>query len=82
MESSNPLSRSITLKVSDVVRLEDTNWRRVLVRDTERGELNERSKKFRQIFLITHIEKAKSYIRYVLTVTGDEEGASWMRTEE
>jgi SRSO17 transposase len=35
------LSADKPLKVSDVARLEDTNWRRVRVRDTERGELND-----------------------------------------
>nr|QNT35781.1 hypothetical protein MCFLDGBP_00030 [uncultured Methanosarcinales archaeon] len=38
---SRVLSADKSLKVSDVARLEDTNWRRVLVRDTERGELND-----------------------------------------
>ncbi|MBL7118040.1 MAG: SMC family ATPase [Candidatus Syntrophoarchaeum sp.] len=41
--------------------------------------LNELSKKFRQIFLITHIEEVKDYMEYVLRVTEDEEGASWVR---
>ncbi len=35
------LSPDKPLKVSDVARQEDTNWRRVRVRDTERGELND-----------------------------------------
>jgi exonuclease SbcC len=38
--------------------------------------LNELSKKFRQIFLITHIEDMKDYLEYVLRVTEDEEGVS------
>jgi len=38
--------------------------------------LNELSKKFRQIFLITHIEEVKDYMEYVLRVTEDEEGVS------
>jgi len=38
---SRVLSSDKTLEVSEVARLEDTNWRRVRVRDTERGELNE-----------------------------------------
>ena len=38
---SRVLSPDKPLKVSDVARLEGTNWRRVLVRDTERGELND-----------------------------------------
>jgi len=41
--------------------------------------LNELSKKFRQIFLITHIEDVKDYMEYVLRVTEDEEGVSWVR---
>ncbi|MCW3128952.1 MAG: SMC family ATPase [Methanophagales archaeon] len=41
--------------------------------------LNELSKKFRQIFLITHIEEVKDYMEYVLRVTEDEEGVSWVR---
>jgi exonuclease SbcC len=40
--------------------------------------LNELSKKFRQIFLITHIEEVKDYMEYVLRVTEDEEGVSWV----
>ena len=43
--------------------------------------LNELSKKFRQIFLITHIEEVKDYMEYVLRVTEDEEGVSWVRME-
>jgi SRSO17 transposase len=35
------LSEEKPQKVSDVARREDTNWRRVRVRDTERGELND-----------------------------------------
>ena len=38
---SRVLSPDKPLKVSDVARLEDTNWRRVRVRSTERGELND-----------------------------------------
>jgi exonuclease SbcC len=38
--------------------------------------LNELSKKFRQILLITHIEDMKDYLEYVLRVTEDEEGVS------
>jgi SRSO17 transposase len=38
---SRVLSPDKPLKVSDVARLEGTNWRRVRVRDTERGELND-----------------------------------------
>jgi SRSO17 transposase len=38
---SRVLSPDKPLKVSDVARLEDTNWRHVRVRDTERGELND-----------------------------------------
>ncbi len=41
--------------------------------------LSELSKKFRQIFLITHIEEVKDYMEYVLRVTEDEEGVSWVR---
>ncbi len=41
--------------------------------------LNELSKKFRQIFLITHIEDVKDYMEYVLRVTEDEEGVSWVK---
>ncbi len=41
--------------------------------------LNELSKKFRQIFLITHIEEVKDYMEYVLRVTEDEEGVSRVR---
>jgi len=41
--------------------------------------LNELSKKFRQIFLITHIEEVKDYMEYVLRVTEDEEGVSWVK---
>lgn len=40
--------------------------------------LNELSKKFRQILLITHIEDVKDYMEYVLRVTEDEEGVSWV----
>jgi len=36
------------------------------------------SKKLRQIFLITHIEEVKDYMEYVLRVTEDEEGVSWV----
>ncbi|MFZ2070304.1 MAG: SMC family ATPase [Halobacteriota archaeon] len=43
--------------------------------------LNALSKKFRQIFLITHIEEVKDYMEYVLRVTEDEEGVSWVRME-
>jgi exonuclease SbcC len=43
--------------------------------------LNALSKKFRQIFLITHIEDVRDYMEYVLRVTEDEEGVSWVRTE-
>jgi hypothetical protein len=35
------LSPDKPLKASDVARLEDTNWHRVRVRDTERGELDD-----------------------------------------
>ena len=38
---SRVLSPDKHLKVSGVARREDTNWRRVRVRDTERGELND-----------------------------------------
>jgi SRSO17 transposase len=38
---SRVLSPDKPLKASDVARQEDTNWHRVLVRDTERGELND-----------------------------------------
>jgi SRSO17 transposase len=38
---SRVLSADKSLKVSDVARLEDTNWCRIRVRDTERGELND-----------------------------------------
>lgn len=38
--------------------------------------LHELSRKFRQIFLITHIEDMKDYLEYVLRVTEDEEGVS------
>ncbi|MDI6886133.1 MAG: SMC family ATPase [archaeon] len=44
--------------------------------------LNELSKKFRQIFLITHIEDVKDYMEYVLRVTEDEEGVSWVKMGE
>ncbi len=44
--------------------------------------LNALSKKFRQIFLITHIEDVRDYMEYVLRVTEDEEGVSWVRMEE
>jgi exonuclease SbcC len=44
--------------------------------------LNALSKKFRQIFLITHIEDMRDYMEYVLKVTEDEEGVSWVRMEE
>jgi exonuclease SbcC len=44
--------------------------------------LNELSKKFRQIFLITHIEEVKDYMEYVLRVTEDEEGVSRVRMGE
>ncbi|MHC1610896.1 MAG: AAA family ATPase [Candidatus Methanospirareceae archaeon] len=43
--------------------------------------LNGLSKKFRQIFLITHIEDVRDYMEYVLRVTEDEEGVSWVRME-
>jgi len=43
--------------------------------------LNALSKKFRQIFLITHIEDVRDYMEYVLRVTEDEEGVSWVRME-
>jgi len=43
--------------------------------------LNALSKKFRQIFLITHIEDVRDYMEYVLNVTEDEEGISWVRME-
>ena len=43
--------------------------------------LNALSKKFRQIFLITHIEDVRDYMEYVLNVTEDEEGVSWVRME-
>ena len=44
--------------------------------------LNALSKKFRQIFLITHIEDVRDYMEYVLRVTEDEEGVSWVRMDE
>ena len=44
--------------------------------------LNALSKKFRQIFLITHIEDVRDYMEYVLRVTEDEEGVSWVRLGE
>jgi len=37
---SRVLSEEMPLKVCDVARMEDTNWRSVRVRATERGELN------------------------------------------
>ncbi|OYT66558.1 hypothetical protein B6V00_03325 [ANME-1 cluster archaeon ex4572_4] len=40
--------------------------------------LNELSKKFRQIFLITHIEEVKDFMEHVLQVTEDEAGVSWV----
>ncbi len=43
--------------------------------------LNELSKKFRQILLITHIEDVKDYMEYVLRVSEDENGVSWVRME-
>jgi len=43
--------------------------------------LNALSKKFRQIFLITHIEDVRDYMEYVLRVTEDEAGVSWVRME-
>ncbi len=43
--------------------------------------LSELSKKFRQIFLITHIEDIKDYMEYVLRVSEDEEGVSWVSME-
>jgi exonuclease SbcC len=43
--------------------------------------LNALSKKFRQIFLITHIEDVRDYMEYVLRVTEDEEGVSWVKME-
>ncbi|MEA2075282.1 MAG: SMC family ATPase [Euryarchaeota archaeon] len=44
--------------------------------------LNALSKKFRQIFLITHIEDVRDYMEYVLRVTEDEDGVSWVKMEE
>ncbi|MBN1761645.1 MAG: SMC family ATPase [Methanomicrobia archaeon] len=44
--------------------------------------LNALSKKFRQIFLITHIEDVRDYMEYVLRVTEDEEGVSWVKVGE
>ncbi|HUV03189.1 MAG TPA: SMC family ATPase [Desulfobacteria bacterium] len=44
--------------------------------------LNALSKKFRQILLITHIEDVRDYMEYVLRVTEDEEGVSWVRLGE
>ncbi len=44
--------------------------------------LNALSRKFRQIFLITHIEDVRDYMEYVLRVTEDEEGVSWVRQGE
>lgn len=44
--------------------------------------LNELSKKFRQIFLITHIEEVKDYMEYVLRVTEDADGVSGVRIGE
>ena len=38
---SRVLSPDRPLKVSEVAHQEDTNWRRVRVRSTERGELND-----------------------------------------
>ncbi len=43
--------------------------------------LNALSKKFRQIFLITHIEDVRDYMEYVLRVTEDEAGVSWVKME-
>ncbi len=40
--------------------------------------LNALAKKFRQIFLITHIEDVRDYMEYVLRVTEDEDGVSWV----
>ena len=40
--------------------------------------LNALSKKFRQIFLITHIEDVRDYMEHVLRVTEDEDGVSWV----
>ena len=41
--------------------------------------LNELSKQFRQIFLITHIEDVKEYMGYVLNVVEGEDGVSEVR---
>jgi len=43
--------------------------------------LSELSKKFRQILLITHIEDVKDYMEYVLRVSEDADGVSWVRLE-
>jgi len=43
--------------------------------------LSELSKKFRQILLITHIEDVKDYMEYVLRVSEDTDGVSWVRLE-
>jgi exonuclease SbcC len=44
--------------------------------------LNALSKKYRQIFLITHIEDVRDYMEYVLRVLEDEEGVSWVTMGE
>ncbi|MBA5942053.1 MAG: SMC family ATPase [Methanophagales archaeon] len=41
--------------------------------------LNRLSNKFRQIFLISHIEEMQDYMEYVFHVTEDETGVSWVR---
>jgi exonuclease SbcC len=44
--------------------------------------LNALSKKYRQIFLITHIEDVRDYMEYVLRVQEDEAGVSWVTAGE
>ena len=43
--------------------------------------LNSLSSKFRQIFLITHIEDVKNYMEHIIYVTEDEEGNSTVKIE-
>lgn len=44
--------------------------------------LNALSKKYRQIFLITHIEDVRDYMEYVLQVQEDLAGVSWVTAGE
>jgi len=44
--------------------------------------LNALAKKYRQIFLITHIEDVRDYMEYVLRVQEDEAGVSWVSVGE